>query len=107
MTFGDRPDPGIHVATLAHAGRIWGAYLEFADDPHRPEVYRARLRFEPSNAAEGEAPTRTTVLIIEGSYEEAVARARGFDERQLAGLLRSALPDADPEPEAPPEDSPA
>ena len=36
---------------------------------------------------------RTTVIIIEESYEEAVAKARRFDERSLEGLLRSALPD--------------
>jgi hypothetical protein len=38
-------------------------------------------------------PVRTTVIVIEQSYEEAVAKARSFDNRQLQGLLRSALPD--------------
>ena len=93
MTFDARPDRGIHVATIAHIGRIWDAFLEFDGDPHRPEVFRARIRFEPANPAEGEEPARTTVLIIESTYEEAVARARGFDDRQLSGLLRSALPE--------------
>ncbi len=92
-----RPEPrsGLHVTTLAHAGRIWEAYLEFADDPHHPESYRARLRFEAADGAEGEEPARTGVIIIESSYEEAVQKARTFDSRQLEGLLRSALPGED------------
>lgn len=94
-----RPDPrsGLHVTTLAHAGRIWEAYLEFADDPHRPDSYRARLRFEAADGAAEEEPVRTTVIIIESSYEEAVKKARGFDSRQLESLLRSALPGGDDE----------
>ena len=92
MTFDARPDRGLHIATLAHAGRIWDAFLEFDGDPHRPDVYRGRLRFEPANASEREEPAHTTVIIIEDSYDEAVAKARSFDDRQLSGLLRSALP---------------
>jgi hypothetical protein len=95
MSFDARPDRGIHVATIAHKGRIWDAFLEFDGDPHRPEVYRARLRFEPTNPSDGETATTTGVLIIEGSYDEALAKARSFDDRELSGLLRSALPDAD------------
>lgn len=96
--------PGLHVATLTHEGRIWDAYLEFDDDPHRPTSYRGRLRFDPADEESGLA-ARTTVLIIEDSYEEAVAKARSFDNRQLQGLLRSALPDHPPE--EPPVDSSA
>lgn len=86
--------PGLHVATIAHKRRIWDAYLEFDDDPQRPDVYRARLRFDAADSTDvvGE-PVRTTVIVIEDSYEEAVAKARSFDDRQLEGLLRSALPD--------------
>jgi hypothetical protein len=88
--------PGLHVATLAHDGRIWDAYLEFDDDPHRPDVYRARLRFDAADSVDfAEEPTRTTVIIIEESYEKAVIKARSFDDRQLQGLLRSALPSED------------
>ena len=36
--------------------------------------------------------TETTVIIIEDSYDAALAKARSFDERQLEGLLRSTLP---------------
>lgn len=86
---------GIHVTSLAHGGRLWTAYLEFQDDPHRPDSYRGRLRFDPADAADGEGPRRTAVIIIEPSYDEALAKVRGFDERQLAGLLRSVLPDED------------
>ena len=92
--------PGIHVATITHAGRIWDAYLEFEDDPRRPDSFRGLLRFDRAGTV-GPAPsTRTAVLIIEDSYEEAVGKARRFDDRQLAALLRSALPDEDPEGDA-------
>lgn len=84
--------PGLHVATITYEGRIWDAYLEFDDDPRRPTSYRGRIRFDPAD--EGAEPAaRTTVIIIEDSYEEAVAKARSFDTRQLQGMLRSALPD--------------
>ncbi|MDA0327681.1 MAG: hypothetical protein O2958_01520 [Gemmatimonadetes bacterium] len=85
--------PGLHVATIAHAGLIWDAYLDFENDLHRPTVFRGLLRFEPPTGDSGFAPARTTVIIIEASYEEAVGKARSFDDRQLQGLLRSALPD--------------
>ncbi|MCH2470903.1 MAG: hypothetical protein MK486_12935 [Gemmatimonadetes bacterium] len=99
MTPGQHPSapgsvPGLHVATIAHRRRIWDAYLEFDDDPHRPDLYRARLRFDAADASDFVGkPVRTTVIVIEQSYEEAVAKARSFDDRQLQGLLRSALPD--------------
>ena len=83
---------GLHVATLAHAGRIWDAYLELDDDPHRPDTCRAHLRFDPSDPAE-HGSVSTGVIIIEPSYEDAVAKVRSFDVRQMEGLLRSALPD--------------
>ena len=86
---------GVHVASLAHMGRLWTAFLEFQDDPHRPDSYRGRIRFEPSDAADGEGARRTAVIIIETSYDRALAKVRGFDERQLASLLRSVLPDED------------
>jgi hypothetical protein len=89
------PVPSLHVATIAHSGRIWDTYVEFDDDPHRPEVYRALLRFDAADTIDLEdLPVKTAVIIIEESYEMAVAKARSFDERQLEGLLRSALPDA-------------
>jgi len=94
-----RPNPapdaeaGLHVATLAHDGLIWDAYLDFENDLHRPTIYRGRLRFEPPSGDDTPGSTQTTVIIIEESYEEAVAKARGFDDRQLKGLLRSTLPD--------------
>jgi len=89
----ERAADGFHVASLAHAGRLWTAYLEFDDDPHDPRSYRARLRFEPAAPDDALGTTRTAVIIIEESYERAVAKARDFDERQLAGLLRSTLPE--------------
>ena len=84
---------GPHVATLAHEGRIWEVYLEMEDDPQRPSVCRALLRFDPTAGSAGQAAVTTGVIIIEDSYEEALAKARSFDPRQMEGLLRSALPD--------------
>jgi hypothetical protein len=83
----------LHLATIAHRGTIWDAYLEFEEDLHHAPTYRARLRFEPPTSDEGPGSTHTTIIIIEDSYERAVAKARSFDDRQLQGLLRSALPD--------------
>ncbi len=90
---GTEGEPGVHIASLAHHGRLWTAFLEFKDDPHRPESYRGRIRFEPADAADGEGSRRTAVIIIEPSYDQALAKVRGFDERQLSSLLRSVLPD--------------
>ena len=80
---------GVHLATLAHEGRIWDAYLELDDDPARCD-YRARVRF---SSPEADRSYRTTVIIIEPSYEEAVQHGRALEERQLQALLRSVLPD--------------
>lgn len=85
--------PGLHIATIAHEGLIWDAYLDFENDLHHPTIFRGKLRFEPPSGDGGPARTETTVIIIEDSHEEAVAKARGFDNRQLQGLLRSTLPD--------------
>lgn len=87
------PHPALHVATIAHLGQLWDAYLEFEDDPRQPHSFRGRLRFDPAGAEQDPGGTQTTVIIIEDSYEEAVAKARAFDERQLQNLLRSTLPD--------------
>jgi hypothetical protein len=85
---------GVHVGTIVHEGLLWDAYLEFADDPRRPLTFRGRLRFDRAAAPDGAGEsTQTTVIIIEESYEEAVAKARSMDNRQLAALLRSTLPD--------------
>lgn len=82
---------GVHLATIAHHGRLWDAYVELDDDPQRPESFRARLRFDSPEVA---GSFRTAVIFIEPSYEEVVARARGLDPRQMEGLLRSVLPEA-------------
>ncbi len=85
--------PRLHLATIAHAGLLWDAYLDFDADPMRPRAFRARVRFNQAGGGGDAAVTATTVIIIEESYEEAVAKARGFDDRQLQSLLRSTLPD--------------
>ena len=87
------PRPGLHIATIAHQGQLWDAYLEFEDDPRQPDSFRGRLRFDQAGAEQDPGGPHTTIIIIEQSYEEAVAKARSFDDRQLQSLLRSALPD--------------
>ena len=87
------PSPdGLHVATIAHEGLLWDAYLEWDDDPRRPTDFRGRFRFDAAASDGGPLSVQTTVIIIEASYEEAVAKARAMDDRMLASLLRSALP---------------
>lgn len=89
---GAREEPefqGHHLTTFAHEGRFWDVYLEFVDDPRRPESCRARLCYVPSDQADHEGPARTTVIIIEPSYEEAVSRASSFDQHHLSAMLRS------------------
>ena len=88
--------PGdLHIATIAHAGLLWDAYLELVDDPRRPHGFRGRIRFERAGPDGAGVTAETAVIIIEDSYEEAVAKARRMDDRQLDALLRSALPDAE------------
>lgn len=91
---GSVPPNGTHVATIAHDGLLWDTYVDFEDDPQRPSTYRARLRFEVAEADGTTRVTQTTVIIIEDSYEEVVAKARAMDNHSLEALLRSALPDA-------------
>ena len=85
--------PGLHIATIAHEGLLWDVYLEFESDPLRPVSFRARLRFEPPPGTERAASTQTTVIIIEDTYDDAVAKAHRLDNRPLKGLLRSPLPE--------------
>jgi hypothetical protein len=87
------PSSGHHLATIGHEGRFWDVYLEFEDDHRRPESYRALLCFFPGDPGDDEEPARTAVIIIEDSYEAAMLKARGLDDRHLQSLLRSALPD--------------
>lgn len=88
-----QPSGHVHVATIAHAGRIWETWLEFEDDPRRPTSHRARFRFEPPSGDDAVKSAFTTYLIVEESYDAAVAKARSFDDRVLQGMLRSTLPD--------------
>jgi hypothetical protein len=86
------PEPGLHLASISHEGRFWDVYLEFEDDPRRPDSSRAHFAFSPADVNDGEAARRTTTIIIEPSYEEAVRKARSFEDHQLVSLLRSVLP---------------
>ena len=87
------PSSGHHLATISHGGRFWDVYLEFEEDPRKPTSFRALLSFFPGDPGDGEEAARTTVIIIENSFEEAMLKARSLDDRQLQSLLRSALPD--------------
>lgn len=96
--FGVPPEPpppsrGQHLATISYEGRFWDVFLEFDDDPRRPGVYRALLCFSPSDLNTGEKPARTATIIVESSYDDALSKAKSFEEHQLVGLLRSTLPD--------------
>jgi hypothetical protein len=86
------PSRGQHLANLSHGGRIWDVFLEFEPEPPDPRTHRALLCFAPSDLNAGESATRTTYIIVEASHEAAVRRAKGLEERQLVGLLRSTLP---------------
>ncbi len=86
------PSPGRHLATISHEGRFWDVYLEFEEDPRRPETHRALLCYFPGDPAEDEEGVRTATIIIEDSMEEAMHKARSMDDVQLQALLRSSLP---------------
>jgi hypothetical protein len=88
----DVPSHGQHLATVSHDGRFWDVYLEFEDDPRRPNSYRGLLAYSPADRNEGEETLRTTSVIIEPSYEEAVRKARKLEDHQLVAFLRSLLP---------------
>ena len=87
------PSSGHHLATISHEGRFWDVYLEFEDDPRRPETFRALLCYFPGDPGDDEEAVRTTFIIIEDSFEAAMLKARTLDDRHLQSLLRSALPD--------------
>lgn len=84
--------PARHLASIGHEGRFWEVYMEIQEDPSSPDTCRARFRFQAADTNEGEKDVRTTTIIIEPSYEEAVRKARSFADHQLVALLRSALP---------------
>lgn len=86
------PSHGQHLATISHDGRFWDVYLEFDDNPRRPDSYRGRLAYSAADRNEGEETLRTTTVILEPSYEEAVRKARNLEDHQLVAFLRSLLP---------------
>ena len=90
------PSNGTLLATISHEGRFWDVFVEFKDDPRRPEDYRGLLCFTPVDNELAEPPRRTTTIFIEDGYEEAMGKARALGEHELQGLLRSLLPDSDP-----------
>jgi hypothetical protein len=67
-------------------------YLELEDDPRHPETCRGLLAFSLAGGRGDDGLVRTTVILIEDSYEQVLSKARSFDMRQLEALLRSALP---------------
>jgi hypothetical protein len=87
-----QPSRGEHVTTLSYLGRFWDVFLEMENDPRRNELVRGLLCFSPSDLNAGEKPTRTGTIIVEQSYQDALQKARSFEEHQLVGLLRSSLP---------------
>ncbi len=53
------PSSGHHLATISHEGRFWDVYLEFDDDPRRPDTYRALLCYFPGDPGDDEEAVRT------------------------------------------------
>jgi hypothetical protein len=86
------PSPGHHIATVSHNGRFWDVYVEFEDDPRRPDTHRALLCYSPADPGDEEQAVRTGVIIIEDSFEEAMMKARSLRDVQLQALLCSAEP---------------
>jgi hypothetical protein len=86
------PSAGHHIATVSHDGRFWDVYVEFEDDPRRPDMYRALLSYSPADPGDDEQAVRTGVIIIEDSFEEVMMKARSLRDVQLQALLRSAEP---------------
>lgn len=84
--------PGQHLTTISHEGRFWDVYVELEDDPRFPDTCRGLLAFSLAGGRGEDGLVRTTVILIEDSYEEVMRKARSFDMRQLEALLRSALP---------------
>lgn len=89
------PSDGPHLATVSYGGHFWDIYLEIVDDPRRSDSIQGRLCFSSPDAGGTGGPFRTAAILIEPSYQEVLHRARGFEDHQLIGLLRSTLPDAD------------
>ena len=97
----DHRTKGTHVATIAFQGELWHVYLEAVDDPRRPDVFRGCLRFDAGSSGAGfSASPRTAVIIVENSYDSAVATARGFDEQTLSSMLGSSMETASSESDA-------
>ena len=82
-----------HLTTISHEGRFWEVFMEFEPEAANDPSCRAKFRFDPADADEGEEPARTAVIVIESSYEDAMRKARGFPDQQLGALLRSVLPE--------------
>lgn len=87
------PSDGPHLATVSHRGHFWDVYIEIVDDPRRTDSVKGRLCFSPADDTAVGGPVRTASILIEPSYQEVIHRARSFEDHQLIGLLRSALPD--------------
>lgn len=86
------PSDGPHLATVSHRGHFWDVYIEIVDDPRRTDSVKGRLCFSPADDTAAGGPVRTAPILIEASYQEVIHRARSFEDHQLVGLLRSALP---------------
>lgn len=89
---GHAASPGQHLTTISHEGRFWDVYLELEDDPRHPGTCRGLLAFSLAGGRSDDGLVRTTVILIEDTYDQVLSKARSFDMRQLEALLRSALP---------------
>ena len=80
---------GVHLSTFTHEGRFWDVFLTVVEDPADPHTCRARLSFRPADSPSQESLVQTAVIIIEPSFDDALAVARGFDRYHLSAMLRS------------------
>jgi hypothetical protein len=81
-----------HVTTISHEGSFWEILLDFEKDPTQISTFRGFLRFSSANEESVLPDLRTSVIIIEDSFEKALGKARSLEEHHLQSLLRSLLP---------------
>ena len=82
-----------HITTISHQGSFWEILLDFERDPAQADTFRGFLCFSSSNEEPSHKDLRTSVIIIEDSFEKALGKAQNLEEHHLQSLLRSILPE--------------
>jgi hypothetical protein len=81
-----------HITTISYEGSFWEILLDFERDPTQVATFRGFLCFSSANEESALEEFRTSVIIIEDSFEKALSKAQGLEEHHLQSLLRSLLP---------------